>query len=78
MSASPSSSSPGITATVSAGGVVSVNGQQGAVALVLGVPSSPTGITGAAAITNVVSMNQAAYNALATKSSTTLYIVTPS
>ena len=67
-----------VSAAVTAGGVVSVNGQSGAVALVLGVPSSPTGITGAAAITNVVSINQAAYNALATKSSTTLYIVTAS
>lgn len=78
MSAQGDAASPGITAVVTAGGVVSVNGQSGAVALVLGVPSSPTGITGAAAITNIVSLNQAAYDALATKSATTLFIVTAS
>jgi hypothetical protein len=70
MTASPSSSSPGITATVSAGGVVSVNGQQGAVVLPLGVPG--TGITAIVAIT------ETAYNALAVKSPTTLYVVTAS
>lgn len=69
MSANASSSSPGITATVSAGGVVSVNGQQGAVALTLGVPG--TGVTA------IVAISQAAYNALAVKDPTTLYVVTP-
>jgi hypothetical protein len=67
---SSSSSSCGINATVSAGGVVSVNGQQGAVNLTLGVPG--TGVTA------IVSMSQEAYDALAVKSPTTLYVVTPS
>jgi hypothetical protein len=69
MSASPSSSSPGITATVSAGGVVSVNGQQGAVVLPLGVPG--TGITA------IVAISQGDYDNLDPKVATTLYIVTP-
>jgi hypothetical protein len=76
MSAEASASSPGITAVVTAGGVVSVNGQSGAVALVLGVPSSPTGITGATAITNVVTLTQESYDALESPDSTTLYVVT--
>jgi hypothetical protein len=37
--------------------------------------SSTTGITGAAAITNMVSLTAAQYAALGTKNSTTLYIV---
>jgi hypothetical protein len=40
-----------------------------------GVTSKVTGITGAAAITNIVSITQAAYDALATKNATTLYII---
>jgi hypothetical protein len=40
-----------------------------------GVTSKITGITGAAAITNIVSISQAAYDALATKNATTLYII---
>jgi hypothetical protein len=39
------------------------------------VPSTTTGITGAAAITNMVSLTQAQYDALGSKSSTTLYII---
>lgn len=69
MSANASSSSPGITATVSAGGVVSVNGQQGAVTLTLGVPG--TGVTA------IVAISQGDYDALAVKDPTTLYVVTP-
>ena len=40
-----------------------------------GVTSATTGITGAVAVTNIVSMTQAAYDALATKDATTLYII---
>lgn len=40
------------------------------------VESDVTGITGAVAITNIVSMTQAAYDALATKDASTLYIIT--
>jgi hypothetical protein len=39
------------------------------------VESDVTGITGAVAITNIVSMTQAAYDALATKDASTLYII---
>lgn len=39
------------------------------------VESDVTGITGAAAITNIVSLSQAAHDALATKDATTLYII---
>lgn len=39
------------------------------------VESDITGITGAVAITNIVSMTQAAYDALVTKDATTLYII---
>jgi len=65
--------------TVSAA-VASVAGRTGAVALtsadVSGViPSTTTGITGAAAITNIVSLTAAQYAALGTKNSSTLYIV---
>jgi len=38
--------------------------------------SDPTGITGAAALTNIVSLTQAQYDALGSKSSTTLYVIT--
>jgi hypothetical protein len=65
--------------TVSAA-VSSVAGRTGAVTLtsadVSGViPSTTTGITGAAAITNIVSLTAAQYAALGTKNSSTLYIV---
>jgi hypothetical protein len=40
------------------------------------VVSDTTGITGAAAITNIVSLTQAAYDALATKDAATLYAIT--
>ena len=39
------------------------------------VESDTAGITGAAAVTNIVSMTQAAYDALTTKDATTLYII---
>ena len=39
------------------------------------VESVVTGITGAAQITNIVSLSQAAYDALTTKDATTLYII---
>lgn len=38
--------------------------------------SDSAGISGATEITNIVSITQAAYDALATKSSTTLYVIT--
>jgi len=65
--------------TVSAS-VTSVAGRTGAVTLTASdvsgvVPSTTTGITGAAAITNMVSLTAAQYAALGTKSSTTLYII---
>jgi|688.fasta_scaffold139762_5 hypothetical protein len=50
-----------VTATVSGGG---------------GVPSSPEGISGAAAVTNIVSISQEDYDALAVKDATTVYIIT--
>ena len=39
------------------------------------IESDVTGITGAVAVINIVSMTQAAYDALATKAATTLYII---
>jgi hypothetical protein len=39
------------------------------------IESDVTGITGAVAVINIVSMTQAAYDALATKDATTLYII---
>jgi hypothetical protein len=58
-----------INVDVIPGGVVSVNGQQGAVSLTLGVPG--TGVSAIVAIT------QTAYDNLDPKVATTLYIVTP-
>lgn len=40
------------------------------------VVSDPTGITGADAITNIVSLTQAEYDNIVTPSSTTLYVIT--
>jgi hypothetical protein len=40
------------------------------------VLSDPTGITGADAVTNIVSLTQAEYDAIATPSATTLYVIT--
>lgn len=40
------------------------------------VASNPTGITGADAITNIVSLTQAEYDAIPTKNATTFYVVT--
>ncbi len=39
------------------------------------IESDVTGITGAVAVANIVRMSQVAYDALATKDSTTLYII---
>jgi hypothetical protein len=58
-----------INVDVIPGGVVSVNGQQGAVSLTLGVPG--TGVSAIVAIT------QTAYDNLDPKVATVLYIVTP-
>jgi hypothetical protein len=60
--------------------VSSVAGRTGAVTLTASdvsgvVPSTTTGITGAAAITNIVSLTQSQYDALSSKSATTLYII---
>lgn len=40
------------------------------------VVSDPTGITGADALTNMVSLTQAEYDAIVSKSATTLYVIT--
>ena len=40
------------------------------------VESDPTGITGADAITNIVSLTQAEYDAIATPDASTLFVVT--
>jgi hypothetical protein len=40
------------------------------------VVSDPTGITGADAVTNIISLTQAEYDAIATPSATTLYVIT--
>lgn len=45
-------------------------------ALTLRPTSDPTAILGAATITNIVSLSQVAYSALATKSPSTLYVIT--
>lgn len=60
--------------------VQSVAGRTGAVTLAAGdvssvVASLTAGIAGASAVTNCVYMSQAAYDALATKSATTLYLI---
>ena len=39
------------------------------------VESDPTGVTGADAITNIISLTQAEYNAIVSPSSTTLYVI---
>ena len=51
--------------------VTSVNGQMGAVSL-----SIPTNTVSSTAVTQIVSISQSAYDALATKDSTTLYLIT--
>jgi hypothetical protein len=70
----------GVLAADVSGVVSSVAGRTGAVTLtsadVSGVAaSSATGITGATAITNIVSLTQSSYDALGSKSATTLYII---
>jgi len=40
------------------------------------IESDPTGVTGADAITNIISLTQAEYDAIGTKSATTLYVIT--
>lgn len=40
------------------------------------ITSDPTGVTGADAITNIISLTQSEYDAIATPSATTLYIIT--
>lgn len=65
--------------TVSAA-VTSVNTKTGAVVLaasdVGAIASNTTGITGAVAVGNIVSLTAAQYTALGTKTATTLYVVT--
>ena len=70
----------GVLAADVSGVVSSVAGRTGAVTLtsadVSGVAaSSATGITGATAITNIVSLTQSSYDALGSKIATTLYII---
>jgi hypothetical protein len=44
--------------------------------IALFIESDPTGITGADAITNIVSLTQAEYDAIAEPDAATLYVVT--
>jgi hypothetical protein len=69
-----------LTAADVSGVVSSVAGRTGTVTLTSAdvsgvVPSTTTGITGATAITNIVSLTQSSYDALGSKSATTFYIV---
>jgi Phage tail repeat like len=68
-----------IASSILSAAVQSVNSKTGAVSLSasdVGAPASnTTGITGAAAISNIVSLTAAQYAALGTKNSSTLYIV---
>ena len=41
-----------------------------------GVQSDPTGVTGADAVTNMMSLTQAEYDAIGSPSATTLYLIT--
>ena len=41
-----------------------------------GVLSDPTGVTGANAVTNIISMTQAEYNEISTPNAATIYIIT--
>jgi hypothetical protein len=58
------------------GQVLATNGT-GTWSYVTRVQSDATGVTGADAITNVISLNQAEYDAIGSKSATTLYVITP-
>jgi len=71
-----------VTVTGSGGTAIvsSVAGRTGAVTLTSAdvsgvVPSTTTGITGATAITNIISLTQSSYDAIGSKSATTLYII---
>jgi len=69
-----------LTAADVSGVVSSVAGRTGTVTLTSAdvsgvVPSTTTGITGATAITNIVSLTQSSYDAIGSKSATTLYII---
>jgi len=59
--------------TLNAEGLTFSDGTQ---QITAGVPSNISGITGASAITNIVAISQAAYDALVTKDATTLYVIT--
>lgn len=48
----------------------------GAVDLDTAVVSDPTGVTGADAVTNIISLTQAEYDAIGTPDSATLYFIT--
>ena len=41
-----------------------------------GVLSDPTGVTGADAVANILSMTQAEYNAISSPNAATIYIIT--
>lgn len=71
----------GLTAAITANSVQSVNGKTGqtislAPVDVTAVTSSITGISGASAATNMVVISQASYDALASKSTATIYFIT--
>lgn len=59
--------------TTSAAGLASAGDKQ---KINIAVVSDATGITGADAVTNIVSLTQAEYNAIASPSATTLYVIT--
>lgn len=40
------------------------------------LPSDPTGVTGADTVTNIMSLTQAEYDAIATPDASTIYIIT--
>ena len=63
----------GNAATTSVAGLMAATDK---VKLDAAVISDPTGITGADAVTNIVSLTQAEYDAIATPSATTLYVIT--
>ena len=63
---------PGLATTSTAG----LQSKEDKARIDIAVVSNITGITGADAVTNIVSLTQAEYNAIASPSATTLYVIT--
>ena len=57
-------------------GIDGATGAQGPQGPAGGVLSDPTGVTGADAVANILSMTQAEYNAISTPNAATIYIIT--